>query len=260
MKSYIFIFSLLFVAAFSQTFPYTREWATYVSGVKNTLSDEFKIISNDNNKFFFKKDIYKYPELGIPYYQQYVTESFADYTQNDLLLQAQYSLSGQLLNGYNSPYFGENEEIVAVDAESNTYYLQNFGSIAPGLSTANVWLQNPAGSTNRTYVLVKKSPGGNIIWKTYLPCPTNDLNLNNSTVSTPIVKVDNNQNVYILGRHSEAVPGLASPRAIQESHTDPLNNAPSPFLVKLNVAGKKFGVPIFQEVLGILLCIRIRFI
>lgn len=148
---------------------------------------------------------------------------------------AKFSSTGQMLRGDYNGLANNFERIVGIDAQDNVYILKHIPGQVANLATPGVCLtQNTDTAGNLTRILTKRDPNNNIIWISYLP--------NNDHNEFLSVRLDSNQNIYLLGNTQNDIPGLGTPSVFQENFVPysisgiQQNNS---YVVKLNSLGQK---------------------
>ncbi len=223
------------------TFPYERDWGTYVGG-SGTYLDDFSLVGtslfkdSQNNIHVIGQTTFE-SGYSAPYYNQFVSGG-----GNPVVLtgpsnyySAKFSSAGQMLRGDYNGLINNFERIVGIDALDNVYTLKNIPGQVANLATPGVWLtQNTDTAGNLTRILTKRDANNNVIWVTYLP--------NNSNNEALSMRFDSNQNIYLLGQTQYDIPGLGTPGVFQENFEPYLisgilqNNS---YVVKLNSSGQK---------------------
>lgn len=247
MKKIINLSLLLILnhSVFSQsTFPYERDWGTYVGGTGTVLFDEYKVGTNvfqdSQNNIYTNSIAYLVNGYQPSYYNQYVLGgNNCDFSVSPNLYHSVYSASAPMItSGYTgidsgTPY---NFEILrGIDQNDNKYILKGYNGIINNLSTPGVWLtQNQNLPFNKTATLSKYSSGGTLLWTTYLP----------ETISARgfALRFDEDLNVYLNGDTTVDIPGLTISGVFVEnfiSYQTGNTLGVNSYLVKLNSSGQK---------------------
>lgn len=228
----------------AQDFPYVRDWGSYVGGAGIVLQDygyDENSIQIDNQKNIYTKGVL-IPMSGynLSYYNQFVNgggNMLSTISANSsYFYETKFSPTGQMNKGsYVSTGSGQSinfEHLLAIDNANNFYYIKRQNGLVPNLSTSGVWLSESFGTN--TCTLSKFDSNHNLLWSTYMPSEvSNGINL---------VKVDANQNVYLMGYTKAEIPGVSTSNVFQEHYIDfslSSLNATNSYIVKLNSLGQK---------------------
>lgn len=143
-----------------------------------------------------------------------------------------------MYGAYKGTVAGSSERLMAIDAQNNRYILKRFAGLVPNLATSGAWLSSPVGSTNKTVVLYKYAPNGNVIYATYLP------------YSISVSCFADGDAVYVVGDVKQEIAGLSNPGVFQENYTNFGPSGLNGFYVKLSATGSKqigtyFPTPIY---------------
>lgn len=228
----------------AQDFPYVRDWGSYVGGAGMVLQDygyDETSIQIDNQKNIYTKGVF-IPVSGynVSYYNQFVNgggNMLSSISVNSsYFYETKFSPTGQMNKGsYVSTGSGQSinfEHLLAIDNTNNFYYIKRQNGSMPNLSTPGVWLSESFGTN--TCTLSKFDSNHNLLWSTYIPDEfSNGINL---------IKVDANQNVYLMGDTKAEIPGVSTSNVFQEHYIDfslSSLNASNSYIVKLNSLGQK---------------------
>lgn len=227
----------------AQTFPYLRDWGSYVGGNGTVLQDfgydETSIHLDNQKNIYTKGAVIFQPGYDATYYNQFVIgggNGVVNINPNVLKqYEAKFSPTGQMLKGsYVSSSAGFSfiyEVLTHIDSSNNFYYINRYDSSVPNLSTPGVWMD---GSLNPNYstTLSKYDDAHNLLWRTYLP----------SNIDYPFIRSDINGNVFLIGTTNSEIPGLSNEGVFQEHYinysTTP-ESAENSYIVKLNSSGQK---------------------
>ncbi|MCJ8155538.1 T9SS type A sorting domain-containing protein [Chryseobacterium sp. SSA4.19] len=223
------------------SFPYERDWGTYV-GASGTYLGDFSLIGtslfkdSQNNIHVTGQTTFE-SGYSASYFNQFVSGGGNPVVLTGPLnyYSAKFSSAGQMLKGDYNGFNNNFERIVGIDALDNVYTLKNIPAQVANLATPGVWLtQNTNSAGNVTRTLTKRDPNNNVIWVTYLP--------NNDHNEFLSVRFDSDQNIYLLGDTQYDIPGLGTPGVFQENFVPysisgiQQNNS---YVVKLNSSGQK---------------------
>ncbi|WP_209389543.1 T9SS type A sorting domain-containing protein [Chryseobacterium sp. RR2-3-20] len=243
----IVYFILFFICSFfsAQSFPYDRSWGTYVGGggteVLN-LVDTKAFIVNQQDEVFVNAITGDYNNVyPASYHNQFAISSGGhayDSSQQNQFLNIFSTNGTQLYGAYKGTVAGSSERLMAIDAQNNRYILKRFAGLVPNLATSGAWLSSPVGSINKTVVLYKYAPNGNVIYATYLP------------YSISVSCFADGDAVYVVGDVKQEIAGLSNPGVFQENYTNFGPSGLNGFYVKLSATGSKqigtyFPTPIY---------------
>ncbi|MBW8522760.1 T9SS type A sorting domain-containing protein [Chryseobacterium chendengshani] len=239
------LFFVLFAISFSNfyhtqsNFPYEREWGSYVGATGTYLGDfnfpKIAFFTDTQSNLYVNG---KTSPLGYStsYYNQFVNGAGNPFNStSENLYSAKFSTSGQMLKGSYDGITNSFERTLGIDSSDNKYTLKIIPGQVTGLATAGVWLtQNTDPLNTSTSILTKYDINNNVIWATYIPNHNNNSYLN--------LRIDTNQNVYLLGQTQSNIAGLGTPGVMQESFVNYFaagSQASNSYLVKLNSSGQK---------------------
>ena len=243
----IVYFILFFICSFfsAQSFPYDRSWGTYIGGggteVLN-LVDTKAFIVNQQDEVFVNANTGDYNNIyPASYHNQFAISSGGyayESSQRNQFLNIFSTNGTQLYGAYKGTVAGSSERLMAIDAQNNRYILKRFAGLVPNLATSGAWLSSPVGSINKTVVLYKYAPNGNVIYATYLP------------YSISVSCFADGDAVYVVGDVKQEIAGLSNPGVFQENYTNFGPSGLNGFYVKLSATGSKqigtyFPTPIY---------------
>lgn len=240
----ISVFYLGFTAN-SQTFPYVKDWGSYVGGNGTVLQDlgyDETSIQVDNQKNIYTKGSVMFQSgYNASYYNQFVNGGGNTITAPTLgafaYYETKFSPQGQMLKG---SYISSGsisdftyKRLTYIDSSNNFYYINRYWGSVPNLATAGTWLQNPASSANFTYTLSKYDGNQNLLWTTYLPSTAENL---------PFLRGDENGNIYFVGAVNTEIAGLSNSGVFQEhyiNYSTTSDTSTNSVIVKFNPFGQK---------------------
>ncbi|WP_312088951.1 T9SS type A sorting domain-containing protein [Chryseobacterium sp.] len=234
----IVYFILFFICSFfsAQSFPYDRSWGTYIGGGWTDISGfQMFILDNQNNVFLNSLVINSNNIYPASYYNQFAISpggyAFNNTQQFNRFLTVFSTNGTQLYGAFKGGVNESSERLMAIDAQGNKYVLKQFTGLVSNLATSGAWLSSPVGSTNKTVVLYKYAPNGNVIYATYLP------------YSISVSCFADGDAVYVVGDVDREIAGLSNPGVFQENYINfsPPGQSPSRngFYVKLSATGSK---------------------
>lgn len=234
-------FLLFYGSTFAQsTFPYDRQWGTYVGGAGTILSDSYfnetSFFKDSQNNYYVSGKTDVVPAYSSVYYNQFVTGGGGAFIAGNSsnFYSGKFSNDAQMLKGEYSGISGSFTKMLGVDNVDNHYILKVQPGSIPNLSTPGTWLSQSTGVPgSTTYTLSKYSSSQNLLWTTYLPTNSGE---------QIALRFDESQNVYITGYTYQSIDGISTPGVYQENFIPYVSggqNFGNSFIVKLNSNGSK---------------------
>ena len=247
-KLNILLLLFLYSIISAQSFPYTREWGTYVGGGGTQIYEDGNFgnpffVDHQNKVFLISHVLNHANTYPASYYNQFAISSGGYPFVNNLAdgnLASNYFLSNfsttgtQLYGAYKGTLSAGYERLVAIDTQGNKYIVKTQSGFISGLATSGAWLTNYTDTfvgTNivQTSTFSKYDSAGNLLYTTYLP------NLDGIKCYTE------GDSAILVGSTNQEIVGISSPGVFQEHYINYNNatNYPNGFYVKLSPTGAK---------------------
>lgn len=217
------------------TFDYTRSWGTYLGPLRGDFSGYYgapNLIVDPNENIHVNGYTIPIYGLSTAYYNQFLSNGAQQFhVPGGNFIYSILSPTGSKLlftyNGYEEPAVTYWDAIVAIDQQQNSYHVEYSYDLPISSGTAGTWFtQDPQPASHAKVALSKKSSGGVLLWKTFLPTKSEYAK----------IVIDDSSNIFVFSETD--IQNLATPGTYQSTYNSAGYTDRNTYVAKLNNQGQ----------------------